>query len=88
MIISGPECINIGQNAGEIRESIVNKCHKISVISSEYMDTSFCVKPPKVSQKSLDSYKNYIHLGKVGSNKVSDKSLKVYLKYIQNRDKI
>ena len=80
--------INIGRNAGEIRESIDNKSHKLFVKSSEYSDTCFSVSPPKVSKTSLDIYKNYINLGKVGFTKISDKSLKIYLNYIENSDKI
>ena len=77
--------LNIGQNAGEIKDPFDTKSHKIVVNSNNYSDTSFSVEPPKVSKTSLDVYKNYIRSGEVGFTKVSDESMKIYKNYIQNK---
>jgi hypothetical protein len=81
--------VNIGLNAGEIsdRETSPLKTSKLTVNNRKYSDTSFCVKPPKVSQKSLNIYREYLKRGEAGAQKVSQKSLDLYKQYINNLEK-
>ncbi len=81
--------VNIGLNAGEIsdRETSPLKTSKLIVNNRKYFDTSFCVKPPKVSEQSLNIYREYLKRGEAGAHKVSQKSLDLYKQYINNLEK-
>ncbi|XP_054163956.1 polyphosphoinositide phosphatase-like [Oppia nitens] len=82
--------LSIGTNAGEIRESsttLSTKTTKQVNNLDEYTDTAFSVKPPIVSNNSLNQYKRYIELGKTGTTKISDKTMEIYKNYIKYMDK-
>lgn len=53
----------------------------VKPVSNFSNDTTCEVKPPTVSQKSIEIYKNYVNLGIYGPQKPKQADMEVYRKY-------